>query len=281
MFPQAPGLRLSLTTAVPVTTSDVTGATTIYYTPHTNGIIWLYVSGKWRPFATPEVSLAIGTVTSDLAHDIFAYASSGVVTLEQLAWTNNTTRATAIVRKDGFKVKSGDTSRLLVGTYLPTSTTQTADALATRYLSNTYNRAPRKLRCFEDTDSWNYLTAAWQPVRTGSNGAANSFSYLSSESDILVQAHAMSLVLVSSGAANAGAGIGIDSTTVSSADMMAGNGPVSAFNIAQYHALYKGYPGLGKHTLTWLEIGGANSTQYGDSGNAANYQAGMVAWIDG
>ena len=36
------GFRLTLTTATPVTTSDVTGATTLYLTPYSHNCIGLY-----------------------------------------------------------------------------------------------------------------------------------------------------------------------------------------------------------------------------------------------
>lgn len=48
-------------------------------------------------------------------YDVFAYWNSGIV-LELVAWTNLTTRATALARQDGVLVKSGDPTRRYMGT---------------------------------------------------------------------------------------------------------------------------------------------------------------------
>src|ERR1051325_5536196 len=81
--------RLTLTTAVPVTTSDVTGAGTIYLTPYKGNQIWLYDgSAQWNLFNLTEISLAL-TLTSGKPYDIFCFDSSGTPTLESLVWTND------------------------------------------------------------------------------------------------------------------------------------------------------------------------------------------------
>lgn len=66
--------------------------------------------------------------------------------LEVLAWTNNTTRATAIVGAPGFLAKSGDSTRRLMGTIKTTSTTTTADSLAAPFLWNADNRVNRPFK---------------------------------------------------------------------------------------------------------------------------------------
>ncbi|MDO8632354.1 MAG: hypothetical protein Q7R41_17870, partial [Phycisphaerales bacterium] len=90
--------RCSLTTAVPVTTADVTAAGTLYFVPYVGNRIALYdASGNATIYTSPEISIAVPAATSQL-YDVFVYANaSGAPALELLAWTNDTTRATAIV----------------------------------------------------------------------------------------------------------------------------------------------------------------------------------------
>lgn len=135
-----PGGRLTLESGVPVSTSDQTAKTTVYWTPYLHNVCPLWDGVNWLPVAFAETSLAVGTVTSGLNYDIFAYLSGGSLALEKLAWTNSTTRATAITIQDGRYCKSGDKTRLYIGSFCSTSTTQTEDSNAKRYLWSMYNR---------------------------------------------------------------------------------------------------------------------------------------------
>ena len=109
---KAQDFRLTLTSATPVTPADVTGATTIYCTPYKGNQIALYDgSSSWNTRTSAEFSLALGTLTSGKPYDVFCYDNAGTPTLEFLAWTNDTTRATALVYQDGVLVKSGATTR--------------------------------------------------------------------------------------------------------------------------------------------------------------------------
>src|SRR3990167_7040004 len=118
--------RLTLTSGTPVTTADVTGATSIYFAPFKGNRIGLYDgSSAWAIYTFTELTLALGTLTSGLPYDVFAYDSSGTVTLEALAWTNGTTRATALTTQNGVLVKTGATTRRYLGTFYTTATTTT------------------------------------------------------------------------------------------------------------------------------------------------------------
>lgn len=141
-----PGGRLTLTTGVPVTTSDVTAATSIYYTPYVSPIITLWDGSDWVPIAFTELGKALnyaGSLTSGKPHDVFALLNAGALDYDFLAWTNDTTRATAITLQDGRYCKSGDKTRLYLGTFYTTSTTTTEDSEAKRLLYNAYNQAAR------------------------------------------------------------------------------------------------------------------------------------------
>jgi hypothetical protein len=65
--------RLTLTTGVPVTTSDVTGATTIYFTALDGFRIGLYDGTiNWNVIVpNADLSLALGTLVNNTNYDIF------------------------------------------------------------------------------------------------------------------------------------------------------------------------------------------------------------------
>lgn len=157
-----PGGRLTLTSGTPVTTSDVTGATSIYYTPYVSNVISLWTGTRWQPIEFSEYTLALGTLTSGKPYDVFAYLSSGALACEVLAWTNDTTRATAITIQDGRYCKSGDKTRLYLGTFYTTATTTTEDSAGKRYLWNAYNRAPKACLSAEGASHTNGSAVARQ-----------------------------------------------------------------------------------------------------------------------
>src|ERR1700675_30718 len=122
-------LRLTLTTGVPVTTSDVLAAGTLYLTPYIGKHISLYDGTIWQVLLTAEISLAL-TLTNGKPYDIFAFINAGVPALEILVWTDDVTRATALAYQDGVLVKSGAVTRRYLGTLYATSANQTEDSVA-------------------------------------------------------------------------------------------------------------------------------------------------------
>lgn len=162
-----PGGRLTLTSDVPVLTSDVTAATTIYYTPYIHTFIPLYDGADWILFEFAELSLAVPS-TIDTNYDMFIYDNAGTITLEALAWTNDTTRTTAIVRQDGRLVKSGATTRLYLGSFRTTGVSgqtemsfQSSATVRKCFLWNYYNRVEYKPE-IAGTTSHTYSAAVWR-----------------------------------------------------------------------------------------------------------------------
>ncbi len=147
--------RLTLTSGTAVTTSDVTGATSVYFTPYNGQCVALYDGTRWRMYTFTELTLALGTLTSGLPYDVFLYDNAGTLTLELLAWTNGTTRATALALQNGVYCKTGALTRRYLGTFYTTSTTTTEDSLLKRDLWNLYNQKPRRL-AFDESTSHTY-----------------------------------------------------------------------------------------------------------------------------
>ena len=98
--------RLTLSTGVPVTMSDVTSSATVFFTPHIGSRIALYVENYgWRNYQFAELSLDISGVAANKNLDVFIYDNAGTLTLSMEEWSNDTLRATALVRQDGVLVK--------------------------------------------------------------------------------------------------------------------------------------------------------------------------------
>lgn len=274
-----PGGRLTLTTAVPVTTADVTGATNIFYTPYVNDKIQLWDGTRWLQITFTQYTLALGTLTSGKPYDVFAYYNSGAIALEVLVWTDDTNRATTVTLQDGRYAKNGDKTRLYLGSFYTTATTTTEDSLLNRYLFNMYNRVTRKMKAIDTTDSWTYSTATYRPARTGSSGTTNTINCLIGISDLVVRCMGMIIANCSITSIEAVTGLGLDSTTTNSAEMMGAN--VCSITANQLFCNYYSYPGLGRHYFVLLERSdnaSANvTTWYGDAGNSSVYQSGIYA----
>lgn len=161
------GGRLTLTTATPVTTADVSAAGTLYFTPYSAafgcGQVGLYDgSTGWDVLNFTELSLNISAYTASKPYDIWIYNNSGTAALDSTVWTNSTTRATALAVQDGVYVKTGATTRRYLGTiYINSSGGQTDDSVAKRNVWNYYNRVVRNLYAYEAT-SHAYGTGAWR-----------------------------------------------------------------------------------------------------------------------
>lgn len=272
-----PGGRLTLESGVPVSTSDQTAKTTVYYTPYVHNVINLWDGADWVPTTFSEKSLALGTLTSGQCYDVFAYLNSGALALELLAWTNATTRATAVTLQDGRYCKSGAKDRLLLGTLYTASTTTTEDSFAKRYLCNVYHRVPRRLFKTESTDNWTYNS---NTVRQANASSSNQVEIVASLSD-----HVLSLTMyamgASSGANYFSASIGEDSTTAYSSDAVNYQAGGVASVLTPLASVMAKCPAVGRHYYAWLERGnasGVSTTYY--STNSGVRQGGLSGSID-
>jgi hypothetical protein len=270
--------RLSLTTAVPVTTSDVTGATTIYAVPYIGNSIALYDGTNWNIRTSAEFSLGLGTLTSGRPYDVFCYDNAGTPTLEFTSWTNDTTRATALVYQDGVLVRSGATTRRYLGTFYTTSTTATEDSLANRYLWNFYNQVPRPMHRAIVTSSYNYTTATWRQAEASSSNQLNF---------VLGVAGQATRIECRGRAANSSANvlmsiaIGYDQTDSGFPSIAQVRSEVVsqvANQVVHPASLLVHTPAAGRHYYSWLEFSAATGTTTWT--NAAT-QGGIVGTIDG
>jgi hypothetical protein len=278
--------RLTLTSGIPVTTADVSGATTIYYTPYLCDSLALWNGTYWATASFTEPTLNIAGQPAGKPYDVFAFLNGSVVTLELLAWTNDVTRATNVGLTDGRWTKNGDKTRLLLGTFYTSGLGTTEDSggglgvTAKRLLSNVYNRVARSMFVGETTASWPYVGT----FRQANNSATNQLQFVLSIANEAVEAEVLALVADDGTVPTRtlSPGIGVDTNAANSANVK-GAGPNGVANtVTQMVAGWRGTLAPGNHLLVWVEraSGASGVTWYGNNGAAAAYQAGIrgVVW---
>jgi hypothetical protein len=272
--------RLTLTTAVPVTTSDVVGAATVYFTPYQGNCIGLYDGANWNRRTFSELSITNAGLAANTCYDVFIYDNAGTATIELLAWTNETTRATALTTQNGVLVKSGAVTRRYVGTIHSNAASQFYDTYAFRRVWNYYNRVLRPMRpALETTDTWAYTLAAF---RQANGNVANQLDYVIGVSEDAVTAQVQAFAKNTNANVDMIVAIGADSTTTMASGCFAYSGASQVAN--QYvglQAQYTTIPAVGRHTLVWLELSAASGTTTwgGDGGAPTTSQAGIHGWV--
>ncbi len=277
--PSVCDFRLSLVSNTPVMTTNVAAATQLYLTPFNGNRIAIYdpAEAVWDVITSPQNVVSIGALLANTVYDVFAINNGGVVaSLEFVAWTSATVRATAIVFQDGVPCKSGDLSRRLVGTIRTGAAAGTMDwnfggtglggvaANLPIWHANPKVRVPVSGIVRDSTDSWTYAVTAWRGVNNSANMRINLL-----DGDGTMQARAIHAGLGQPPASNfGGIGIGLDSTTTAAAAATAGPTGVNGIQLGG-SAFFSGAPGLGWHYLQALEArfqGTGSITFYGDNG---------------
>lgn len=306
--------RLTLTTATPVQVSEATAATTIYYTPY-KGIYFPAWNGTltlMKSFAS-ERSLALSSNAGHTGYhqsgknfDLFLYDDSGTVRLVSgPAWTNDTTRATALAYKNGFLTNgasmtarfgsaSGNTVTvdtnygLFVGTFRASANGQTiwtsnpaaaaGGGNCRLFLWNMYNRVAVAALSRDSTDTWTYTTKTWRSANNNNSNRVSLVVGLNEES-VLSRYTAGAIASGADGTAIY-AGVGINSTSAVSGLVSftrAVTGSVATNTLA-----YGEYAGpladIGLQFIQALEASDASGTTtwQGDNGDPTFRQTGLI-----
>lgn len=279
--PSVCDFRLSLVLNTPVMTTNVAAAATLYLTPFNGNRIAFYdpAEAVWDVISAPSNAVSLGALLANTVYDVFAFNNGGVVaSVEFVAWTSATARATAIVFQDGVPCKSGDLSRRLIGTIRTGAAAGTMDwnfggtgaggvaANLGIWHANPKVRVPVAGMVRDSTDSWTYAVTAW---RAANNSGAMRLNLLDGDGALQVKA-AFGGIGNPPSTNYASVGIGLDSTTALAAKATA---TVTGTTGVQHGgtALYSGDIGLGWHYLQALECrlqGTGTITFYGDNGIA-------------
>jgi len=262
--------RLTLTSGTPVTSSDVTAATTLYLASLTgNRFTTFDTNGNPTILNSNQISIAI-PATTNTVYDVWAYNNSGTLTLELLAWSSDTARATSLTTANGRYVKSGDNTRMYVGTIRTTGVSgQTEDSALKRYIWNYYNRRPRKLSRQETAASSTMADGVGINFRQMNNSTSNQVEVVLGVDEELVSLW-MNCPTTADTATNTNLsanqiGIGLDSTTTATLTQTIVN-ITPGSNSAQTTQLGGSFGGvidtaIGHHLLQMLEkAGNGNGT---------------------
>lgn len=290
LVPFACQFRLTLESGVPVSTSDQTSKTNVYWTPYNGNRVTIFNGTYWRTYTSTELTLALGTLTSGKNYDVFVYDNAGTLTLElSSAWTSDTARNDALTTQDGVYVKSGATTRLHLGKLRTTSTTttQTTRGGSTTqvggkwFLENRYNRVPIELNVIDTADTWNYTTNTWR-VSNGATAPLNCVEFLAGDTYEAVDAVAASVVVLASNSARAAqAGVGVNSSTAPSGLRGATYNASASGMAAPSEGKWRGQPRLGYNFLSWLEKGADGTCIFSGDNGGDGRQAGLTATIWG
>jgi hypothetical protein len=269
--------RLTLLSRQPITTSDITSATNVIFTPYLGNTIDLYDgSANWRRFRFDEMSIAVPL--SSAVYDVFAYQqTTGALALSTIAWTNISTRSVEISTQSGVYVQFGAATRLYLGSFFASTAAGTTSVLSTgakRYLWNHWNRQKTELLRFGDvgsTFSWQLSTTAFGgTTRAANNNRENSVSFVIGLPQYVSASLRTASYAQPTGTSQLTVGFGLDAVTSFSLNSIRG---MSANNSTEVKALSAAFGGVvtpGKHDLIWCEhaFGQTSTVVYG--GNIAN-----------
>lgn len=293
--------RLTLTTATPVMTADVTTAATVFYTPYVGNQVPMYNGTTYTPQTFAELSLTLNNPNHVINSnwDVFIAYNAGVMTAcTGPAWTSDTGRGTGagttqISRTLGVwtntvaltACRNGATTFAVAagfGTYVGSFRTSgtVADTVwvaapaaaagggnARLYVWNAYNRVPVIAASMDSTDTWAYATATWRAANAAvSSGVLNRVSALFGLNEDGVVAVYNAIVVASN--SGGGAGVGLDVTNAFTGTPGLGGTVATPDPVISMAGRYVGQAGLGLHFFQAVErgISGAGLTWYGDNG---------------
>ena len=253
-MPMGMGGRLTLASGTPVVTTDGTAGTALYYTPYGAfaGFCTLYNGSQYVPYKFSELSLGTAGFTASKPHDIFLDYNGGSPQLDELAWTDGTTRDTALAVQDGRYVLTGALDWNYLGTVYADASSQFNDALKQRFVWNYYNRVSRLLDVSDATANWTYATVAWRIMR---GQAANKSEFVVGVAEDAIRI-VQSQYVSTGGAVTSYIGIGYDSVAVPSKQVGGITSSYAAMSVS-----YGFTPVAGYHYVAPLEY--VNTTANG------------------
>lgn len=216
------GLRLTLQTGVPVAVANLTAKTTLYATPFASNKFMSKYGGAWAVYgAVGDLSVPNTGLAPSTNFDAFVEWTGSAGALTLTAWTNDSTRAVALVRDDGVLVKSGDAAKTYIGTVRTDADGKFEDSESRRFVWNAFCQMPRNLlRQFGTGDTvWTSSSASFSSANGDDTLRCEWVQGLAQAID----ATGFLLMAIDADSARIGAsGLGLDSTTVNSAQFFGG-----------------------------------------------------------
>jgi hypothetical protein len=270
--------RGTLSSTLPVMVTDTT-STTFYVLPYGGGIVKLYDGSDWieHALAAAGINITNAGLSINTVYDWFIYDSSGL-TIELVAWTNDTTRATALVLQDGKYVKSGELTKRWGGTlrtidggggtvtfaFQPNGGVEQGRP-ARVYVWNYYNPVPCEIKVTDNTDVWAQPSAGvW---RQANGNAFNQVDFVIGLQERATDTYVTALGLGDVGTTNGMIAVGLDSTTTPSTKVIFGRPTITQTHVNNPFGFCHENVAIGKHYYAWLEHSqGAGVAWFGDNG---------------
>ncbi|MDE1971416.1 MAG: hypothetical protein KGI50_07625, partial [Patescibacteria group bacterium] len=205
------GVRLYCVSGNPDDSADHTAVVTLYVGPYRGGTV--IINGV--TYALTEKSLTVPNTLTQM-YDVFLPVSAGIVgNPVAVAWTNDTTRATALtLNANGYYERASDHA-LWVGSFRTGSVAgQTIDSKASRLVSSAYNQLTVPLYATQTgVGSWSYSTLTWRSANANTTPGQGRVEFIQAVKSQSVKAR----YYCASGTSTAGdglnTGIALDGTT--------------------------------------------------------------------
>jgi hypothetical protein len=288
---------LTPTSATPIITSDVSAATSIYYTPFMGNLVPVYDGTRWVLYEFSELTLTLASqhLASNI-YDVFVFLNSGTLTIGTgPSWADGTsgsvtagscargtgTGGAAITRTKGLwlntaamTMRNGSTTYSIAAsraTYVGSLFIDSSAGQVTCHTSygqsrkwgvwNAYNRQPIRLLAGDATASWTYNGGS---IRQSRGDTTNKLTTFCGLSDAPIIARFRQRIAPQSGNNGTGEiGIGWNSTSAFSGSTGYCAQSVSAGNVVQIilapTAEYLVRDGIGINAVNALENGSQSS----------------------
>lgn len=286
----AAGSRLTLSSGVPVMTSTVSGATTVYFTPYLGRWVPIYDGANWTMVdtggelsqATTDNTKSPAAVAASSVYDIFVWQDTNNVirATRGPAWNSATSRGTGAGTSQLSQVNGFYTNTVAItngpaasrGTYVGSicsNGSSTIDWIPGASASggtagvhnvwNMYNAVAVVSQVLDSEAPYTYTTAT---VRQAAASAGNQISYLvglaGSGMTVIYRAD---LTITTSGAPSIG--IGLDSITTYTTHSYAQLGSGA---LASISSIWSFIPSIGSHYVAALEESDGTHAHTFDSG---------------
>lgn len=247
--------RLTYASSNPTPIIDIVAASTLYFEPYLGDLISIWDGSLWKTYEFSSRSVAV-PANDNAGYDVFIRDNAGTLELVLTAWASLLVRAVSLDRFHGRWVKNGDPTQLYLGSFRTGAASEGYDSGQKRWLWNYYNRVEAYLSVQDNSSPWTYTTDAFRQA----NGYAENFvsTFVGIQEDrILVKAIGCSDNDNGIVKQTRTTGIGVNSTTVNSADYT--GTVIPGFSERhQTTAIYDDFVPLGYTQFNWLEKSDAN-----------------------
>jgi YVTN family beta-propeller protein len=292
--------RLTLTSNTPVMTADVTGATSVYYTPYQGNIVPIYDGANIQSYTFGQLTMTLNTSnqTSGNIYDLFVFLNSSVVTIGAgPGWSNATpgscsrgsganttelqvidglwTNANTITLKNGSTTYSNIAANeaTYIGSVYMTANGQTGFQMRPAAAAggsnnilgiyNAYNRVLIKAGCSDSTASYSYTSST---VRNANGSASNRISWVDGLQQSVVDIKYHQSVTGSNTANVTLIAVGLNSSSITS--LTKGLQYASGTATTSLGVDDNVYPQLGLNYMQALEGGSATIAYFNVDGSA-------------